>query len=74
MMPEVARRNIPALLVSIPLISRLRIWMFPSPVSGPGMGLSEAFGGHHQPDCGVNEFVAADAEVRVVRENETPCA
>ena len=38
------------------------------------MGLSEAFGGHHQPDCGVNEFVAADAEVRVVRENETPCA
>jgi len=39
-----------------------------------GMGLSEALGSHHQANCAVNEFVAADGEVRVVRENETPWA
>jgi len=39
-----------------------------------GMELPEALGGHHQANCGVDEFVAADGEVRVVRENETPRA
>ena len=39
-----------------------------------GMGLSEALGGHHRANCGVNEFVAADSEVQDVHENETPRA
>ena len=39
-----------------------------------GMGPSEALGGHHQANCGVDEFLMEDGEVRAVRENETPRA
>ena len=34
----------------------------------------EALGGHHQANCGVDEFLMEDGEVRAVRENETPRA